>query len=105
MRYLKLYENFEEKKLYWDIGDIASDDRKEEKLVKKNHKKSINAIDTNIGFTDVEQSNIDPDTSTIGIIPLNLSVFLYKSTNARHSNSNVSSISVNLESKYFLIIS
>ena len=35
MKYLKLYENFPGKKLYWDIGDIASDDRKEEKLEQK----------------------------------------------------------------------
>jgi hypothetical protein len=35
MKYLKLYENFEEKKLYWDIPDIASDDKKEEKLEQK----------------------------------------------------------------------
>jgi hypothetical protein len=34
MKYLKLYENYE-KKLYWDIGDIASDDKKEEKLEQK----------------------------------------------------------------------
>ena len=34
MKYLKLYEKYE-KKLYWDIGDIASDDKKEEKLEQK----------------------------------------------------------------------